>query len=190
MEFRKLASGNTVFLTFSKSQRKTAAIIFMIMFYIAGRIGAAANYSGFIELIWISILFCGFIALLFHRPWQLNFLIKSFLIIVTGFMIEVAGVKSGLIFGEYQYGEILGAKIFGIPVVIGYSWLIITYIASCLLCFCRWPILINAVLVATAVTIFDMALEPFAIENKMWIWQQKKCTCTELYFLVYHFFYL
>ncbi|MFD0777387.1 carotenoid biosynthesis protein [Flavobacterium myungsuense] len=39
-----------------------------------------------------------------------------------GFMIEVIGVKTGLIFGNYSYGNGLGYKLFDVPLVISINW--------------------------------------------------------------------
>lgn len=47
------------------------------------------------------------------------FFIISFLI---GFSFEALGVNYGLIFGNYTYGNVLGYKIFGVPIMIGINW--------------------------------------------------------------------
>ena len=40
---------------------------------------------------------------------------------------EWLGVQYGLIFGNYQYGQILGPKIKGVPWLIGANWVIVVF---------------------------------------------------------------
>jgi putative membrane protein len=39
--------------------------------------------------------------------------------------LEVVGVKTGLIFGEYKYGSTLGIKLFEVPLIIGFNWVFV-----------------------------------------------------------------
>ena len=39
---------------------------------------------------------------------------------------EIIGVNSGLLFGSYYYGENLGISVFGVPLVIGLNWVVLT----------------------------------------------------------------
>lgn len=59
---------------------------------------------------------------------------KDFLILSIPFSLgmtaELLGVNFGLIFGEYSYGENLGWKIGGVPVIIGINWVILTYVTG------------------------------------------------------------
>ena len=43
---------------------------------------------------------------------------------------EILGVNYGLIFGDYIYLDNLGYKVFGVPVIIGVNWIILTYISG------------------------------------------------------------
>lgn len=43
-----------------------------------------------------------------------------------GFITEALGVNYGLIFGNYAYGENLGYKIFGVPIIICVNWALLT----------------------------------------------------------------
>ena len=47
------------------------------------------------------------------------------IIFLAGFSIEVLGVHTKMIFGNYIYNEGLGIKIFGVPVLIGFSWILV-----------------------------------------------------------------
>ena len=89
---------------------------------------------------------------------------------VVTFFIEVAGVKTGLIFGEYVYGDTLGFKILDVPLIIGINWVLIVLgtigVAKVLAKNSKFiPIIAAAIAVA-----FDYILEPVAIKYNYWIW--------------------
>ena len=49
---------------------------------------------------------------------------------LAGMLVEWTGVHSGVLFGAYQYGENLGLKLDGIPLLIGANWAILTFITA------------------------------------------------------------
>ena len=54
-----------------------------------------------------------------------KFLIKLFLIFLLGLAVEIIGVNFSIFFGDYQYGDNLGIKIFDVPIVIGFNWVLL-----------------------------------------------------------------
>ncbi|MCA2004179.1 MAG: carotenoid biosynthesis protein [Ignavibacterium sp.] len=89
---------------------------------------------------------------------------------ITTFILEVIGVKTGLIFGSYSYGNTLGLKIFDVPLIIGFNWtMIILGVILLSEKFFTNKILItlSASLIAT---IFDYFMEPSAIKLEYWNW--------------------
>ena len=54
-----------------------------------------------------------------------KFLIKLFLIFLLGLTVEIIGVNFSIFFGDYQYGDNLGIKIFDVPIVIGFNWVLL-----------------------------------------------------------------
>ena len=55
-------------------------------------------------------------------------LIKAvFFAFSLGFIIEVLGVQTGVLFGAYSYGDPLGFKVFDVPLLIGVNWLILSF---------------------------------------------------------------
>ena len=41
---------------------------------------------------------------------------------LIGFIFEIIGVKTGLIFGHYKYCNGLGTKVFDVPLIISLNW--------------------------------------------------------------------
>jgi putative membrane protein len=108
-----------------------------------------------------------------------KFILWSLLVCLVGFFIELAGVKTGAIFGAYFYRETLQPTLWNVPLAIGFAWLgmIIssTVIAQYLLPahFFKRPALIAA-LIALLMVIFDFFMEPAATKLGYWTWRDDK----------------
>ncbi len=50
--------------------------------------------------------------------------------LILGFTSEVLGVNFDLIYGSYTYGENLGLKIFGVPIMICLNWCLLTIVSA------------------------------------------------------------
>ncbi len=105
---------------------------------------------------------------------------------VIGMATEIIGVNTGLLFGDYQYGPVLGPKIFGVPLLIGLNWFVIVFCSGSLLTQCvdliERKLNVN-ITVATSTfivvlggaaiaTCFDFILEPVAIKLHFWSWDR------------------
>ncbi|MGB4400791.1 MAG: carotenoid biosynthesis protein [Daejeonella sp.] len=100
-----------------------------------------------------------------------DILLFALMVYAAGFLVEVAGVNTGLIFGSYTYGSTLGLKLWQTPLMIGVNWLILVYTTGVLL----QPIKINkyalAALGAAVLVSTDFLIEPVAIKYDYWSWQ-------------------
>ncbi len=114
---------------------------------------------------------CG-ILLYFHQEWNRNFLIFITLTFLIGYFIEVIGVKTGMIFGEYQYETTLGFKILNVPPVIGVNWLLLVYCVGSSFCRVTKPLYFKVLYGALLMTMFDFLAEPIAIRLDMWSWHE------------------
>jgi len=89
---------------------------------------------------------------------------------ISGFVVEAVGVNTGIFFGDYSYGNLLGWKVFGTPIFIGLLWFLVSYSAYTIvkeLNNARWMrISLGVVLIVS----FDLILEQFAILYKFWNW--------------------
>ena len=59
-------------------------------------------------------------------------LLSVFTIFLIGMICEILGVNYGYIFGDYVYLNNLGTKVFGVPILIGINWVILTFITGSL----------------------------------------------------------
>ncbi len=149
-------------------------IIFVVLplMHIAGFIGLQleASQSLFKALVPFHLLSCLVLLLLFQEQWNAKTLIFCVIAYLVGFFIEALGVHTGLIFGQYQYGETLGWKIIDIPLVIGVNWLILIFCTGILLDEWYQNPWLKAAIGATLIVAIDFLIEPVAIRLDFWDW--------------------
>lgn len=92
------------------------------------------------------------------------------IVFCLGFCIEVLGVKTGLIFGQYWYGHTLGIKLFDVPLTIGCNWLLLNYSASVVVDKFFSSKLLKATIAASLMTLLDILIEPVAMQLDFWDW--------------------
>jgi len=148
-------------------------VIILVILHLVGLVGY--NFTRF-EHIFTTLtpyhlLLTGGLALFFQRVWSREFF-KFLLITFLGtFLIELLGVKTGLLFGEYHYGNVLGPQIFGTPIMIGFLWTILVYGAGVLTHNKEtnqyWLMAFSG---AGILVLLDFFLEPFATEYGLWFW--------------------
>lgn len=90
------------------------------------------------------------------------------------FFIEVIGVKTGLIFGNYLYGSTLGFKILSVPVIIGLNWVFVVLGAVIFAQKVTSDRKLASFITAIIAVAFDFLLEPVAIKLDYWNWQNGK----------------
>jgi putative membrane protein len=97
------------------------------------------------------------------------------------------GVKTGALFGNYHYSDVLGWKINDVPILISINWFIVIYGSGMLALqlrqwiaghipfpgkaiYCKWiglSLIIDGALIAT---LFDWVMEPAAVKLGFWSW--------------------
>ncbi|MEZ4804679.1 MAG: carotenoid biosynthesis protein [Bacteroidia bacterium] len=148
------------------------AILILVIVYLVGILGFLVPQTRMLmsKLIWVNIVFSAVLLFSFHKSWSFDFSVALLSIGCIGFFIEVIGVKTGFIFGRYQYGSILGWSILDTPLIMGLTWITTTYISRQIaekMVKSKWLIALTS---ASFMIGLDFFIEPFAIANKMWLW--------------------
>lgn len=147
------------------------AILFLIIFYSVGLLGFSIHQTRelFKQLVFLNLIISASVLFLFHRDWSLKNILLFAGIALTGFLVELAGVNTQVIFGIYTYGGNLGPGIAETPLLIGLNWLFLIY---CIFIIfnkinTKWyfPPLGSLVMV-----FFDFVMEPVAMKIGMWQW--------------------
>lgn len=92
------------------------------------------------------------------------------LVYLATFTLEAVGTATGLVFGPYRYGSVLGPMLLDVPVIIGFNWTIIVMGLSAMVFSRVSAPLPGAFLVAVGCTLFDYVMEPAAIALGYWTW--------------------
>lgn len=96
---------------------------------------------------------------------MLRFFIFACLI---GFLIEAIGVNFGIIFGNYNYGKVLGYKVLDVPLMIGVNWFFLS-ISCGGISDIFYKKLIHKVLLGSFLMVFlDILIEPLAPVLNFW----------------------
>ena len=174
-----------MFSRFSKYQIATAIAILFHCIGVAGIL--IFNKDFFIKSTPYNLLLM--FVLLYWTQEEKNkyFILFVILCFLIGVGVEITGIQTGAIFGNYQYGNVLGYKVANVPLVIGINWFIIIYCCG----ICIHTILMKAIkrisidsgtkpmrlkalsVIADGATLavfFDWIMEPVAIKLGFWHW--------------------
>lgn len=112
----------------TRAELKISLLVFIV--YAVGIAGITIPLTGefFVSLIPVVLVLSLSVSLAFHRQsWDLKTIALFSGIIFFSWVIEAAGVKTGIIFGNYTYGPALGPKLLETPLLIGLNWLFLIY---------------------------------------------------------------
>jgi len=149
------------------------ARIFLFVIYLVGLIGISipSLQPLYVHLTPITLLISALLLLAFHEPWNWKFIFSILLIFVGGYIIELIGVQSGAVFGNYSYQDTLGLKLMGVPIIIGVNWLILSYSSYYLASFLTSKDVLRLLYGGVFMVVFDLLLEPVAEKTGMWHWE-------------------
>ena len=110
--------------------KEKISIFIIWLFHLSGILGIIyGNSDWFVSATPINLLI-SFILLLLNTELRFNIILLILFCFSFGMLAEILGVSYGLIFGNYKYGEVLGYKIFNVPVIIGVNWCILVFITG------------------------------------------------------------
>ena len=119
----------------------------------------------------VNLLITGALLFYFHKDWNKSFILFSIICFVTGYLVEVAGVQTGLIFGEYTYGPTLGFKLWGVPLIIGLNWLILIYSTGVMAQAFSQNWILKSLIGSGLMILLDFFIEPVAVTLDFWHWE-------------------
>lgn len=102
-------------------------IAVLIILHAVGLIGTAFFDEDLMKLTPVNLLISIGVVLWFHEIYNKPFIIYLAIVYVCGYLIELAGITTGKIFGQYFYGNNLGIKLADVPLIIGVNWVMLSY---------------------------------------------------------------
>lgn len=142
----------------------------------------------FIQNTPVHLLIMSALLIITHPSKNKNFYLFILITIVSGFCVEAIGVNTQTIFGKYEYGNNLGLKLLGVPLIIGFNWFIIIYCTGMITqayenymlkkikeqgldLTTKMKTLSFLVDAAFLAAFFDWLMEPVAVKLGYWKWQ-------------------
>ena len=154
-----------------KLLKQNIVVSLLLIFHLIGMLGLSFQSSQdvFLFLTPYHLLFT-FILIFTSKNYTKKFFQLTALIFLLGFFVEVLGVYSGFLFGDYVYGDGLGLKIFKVPLVIGLNWFILVYASRGIVNYFLKNNVIQVLLSSLLMVLLDLLIEPVAITFEWWFW--------------------
>ena len=147
---------------------KSYLLYFLILVYISGSIGFVVNPPFFSPFTPYTLLLTCLVFLIHSPLANKKFLIAFFSIAFLGFIIEVIGVKTGLVFGKYSYGDGLGFKLLDVPLIISINWAMLIFAGIRIVSSIFANKITVLVVAALLVTLIDLLIEQVAPKLDFW----------------------
>ncbi|MEO8794460.1 MAG: carotenoid biosynthesis protein [Daejeonella sp.] len=158
-----------------KSNKPLISSILIILFHVVGLIGFLTPSLSplFIKIVPFHLLLMMLLLIFAHPDRNKEYWLFIVVTYFAGFIIELLGVTSGLIFGSYHYGDTLGWKISEVPLLIGINWVILIYCTGAVVK--RFKIksyIVRSLIGALFLVLLDILIEPIAIKFDYWRWDE------------------
>jgi putative membrane protein len=158
--------------TFELFRSKKAAIAIVVVLHIVGCVGFLSPLSDwFVFLTPVNLVVSAGMIWIDSKPGNVLGWPVALTIILLGYLVEIAGVKTGMLFGTYGYGEVLGWKFFEVPPIIGVNWLLVIWGGHSLAKSFSIPPKIRWLAVAVVAVLLDLLIEPVAMHFGLWWWE-------------------
>ncbi len=165
------------------------ALFIVLLFHISGAIGIllSPHAAWFIQNTPLNLLLMAALLIITQPQKNLAFFLFFLIAFAAGFAVELIGINTGFLFGNYRYGNVLGIKYYGVPLLIGINWFITIYCAGVISqTLQNWsakklaeaggsvPPAIQLLSFITdgalLATFFDFVMEPVAVKLGFWQW--------------------
>ena len=172
--------------TVSVNRTITATVLAFVM-HLSGALGMLFWRRDWFLMLTPFNLLVMFFLLIWTLPEKSKAIYRFFILaFCLGVGTEMIGVKTGLFFGQYQYGKVMGFSFNGVPLLIGIYWFIIVYASGLLAikirdifsngesrsgAFTKWTAAFFIIGGASLATLFDYIMEPAATKLGFWSWE-------------------
>ena len=113
-----------------EKELRNFSIFIVWLINISGFFGILSNQKDFFLSSSPYVLTLTLFLLVINNSIKKRYLTNLFFIFLLGLTVEIIGVNYSFFFGDYQYGDNLGIKIFDVPIVIGLNWALLIIITG------------------------------------------------------------
>ena len=157
----------------NKWNRTQRTIFFLTCVYIVGTFGICAEVSRdqILLLTPLNLLFTTGMYLWSNEGFEKQLFKASAVVGLIGYFIEVAGVKTGVLFGSYYYGPTLGPHILEVPPTMGVNWILLSLSSFGIFFNLEWNKYLKMGMAAGLMVVLDYFIEPVAMGLDFWQWE-------------------
>ena len=150
----------------------TIAIGIIWLFQVSAIIGMTIGFNEwFLTKTPLNLIIISGALFLFFPVSNSKTTLLALLLFTIGMIVEALGVRYDWIFGPYYYGDNLGLKFLGVPLLIGINWMMLTFvtagIASRITSSLSWKIIIGS----TLMVFLDFFIEQSAYGFGFWYFE-------------------
>lgn len=147
------------------------SIVILFIFHVVGVVGLSSDYQDlFLRLTPLNLLLSLGLFIWANNDFSIQFYKVMAILFALGFLVEVIGVSTGVLFGEYTYGATLGFKLFETPLMIGVNWILLSLASFGVSSFFLKKQLPIVLLSSLLMVLMDVLIEPIAISLDFWTW--------------------
>lgn len=157
---------------FLKRKGAFIAILFLAANHAIGAVGLNTQQRlQFENVSWINLLLSLLVVLAFQKTLSKNTLVFAAFAFTLGMLVEILGVNTGFPFGTYYYTDKFGIQVWGVPLIIGLNWVLLSYCCAILTESHFSNDWLKIVAASALMLALDVLLEPFAIRHSFWVWK-------------------
>lgn len=175
-----------------KLSRQNIATAIAVVFHIVGLLGILVFKNDLIiKSTPFNLLLCFLLLLWVQEDKSIFFWLFTLFTVIIGFAVEVIGVNTEMLFGNYSYGNVLGIQWKQVPLIIGINWFIVIFCSGISVTALLQRIIkpmtdtpaepapvLKAISVitdgATLAVLFDWLMEPVAMQLGYWKWENNE----------------
>jgi len=147
------------------------SIVILFILHLVGVVGLSSDYQDlFLRLTPLNLLLSFGLFIWANNDFSIQFYKVMIILYSLGFLVEVIGVSTGVLFGEYTYGVTLGFKFLETPLMIGVNWILLSLASFGVSSFFLKKQLHIILLSSSLMVLMDVLIEPIAISLDFWTW--------------------
>ncbi|MGY3053446.1 putative membrane protein [Pedobacter sp. UYEF25] len=152
------------------------AVAIIILFHSVGLVGflVPSLHASFKSLVPYHLLLMFLVLMLSYTADRKRLYLFIAGVFLCGYMVELLGVKTLEIFGNYAYGETLGLKVADVPLLMGINWVLLIFsVGQMIKDFKIRNSSLASLIGASLLVSFDFFMEPVAMKFDYWQWHDK-----------------
>jgi bisanhydrobacterioruberin hydratase len=144
----------------------------VLILHLVGLLALASPFAGWVLPLTPANLLLTAGAMIVFSKLDRRTIALALVVGTLGYLVEVLGVWTGRVFGEYAYGEVLGFKILNVPLLIGLNWSMLVFAIGVPISRTALPTWAKVMVSSVIMVALDFLIEPVAIHLGFWTWEQ------------------